>query len=199
MVKHILIATKNAGKAQEFKKLFSEKGIEVKTLLDMENTPEIDENGKTFTENALIKAQTLTDLYKIPVLADDSGIVVDYLNGEPGIYSARYAGDHDDEANKKKLLHNLEGVPFEKRTAHFHCSLVINSPVKDPLIAEGNVEGYIVEKERGKGGFGYDPLFFYPPFDKTFGEITADEKNAVSHRANAIKDLLTKFDEWWEE
>ena len=199
MVKHILIATKNAGKAQEFKKLFSEKGIEVKTLLDMENTPEIDENGKTFTENALIKAQTLTDLYKIPVLADDSGIVVDYLNGEPGIYSARYAGDHDDEANKKKLLHNLEGVPFEKRTAHFHCSLVITSPVKDPLIAEGNVEGYIVEKERGKGGFGYDPLFFYPPFDKTFGEITADEKNAVSHRANAIKDLLTKFDEWWEE
>ena len=102
MVKHILIATKNAGKAREFKKLFSEKGIEVKTLLDMENTPEIDENGKTFTENALIKAQTLTDLYKIPVLADDSGIVVDYLNGEPGIYSARYAGDHDDEANKKK-------------------------------------------------------------------------------------------------
>ena len=160
MVKHILIATKNAGKAREFKKLFSEKGIEVKTLLDMENTPEIDENGKTFTENALIKAQTLTDLYKVPVLADDSGIVVDYLNGEPGIYSARYAGDHDDEANKKKLLHNLEGVPF---------------------------------------GFGYDPLFFYPPFDKTFGETTADEKNAVSHRANAIKDLLTKFDEWWEE
>ena len=119
--------------------------------------------------------------------------------GEPGIYSARYAGDHDDEANKKKLLHNLEGVPFEKRTAHFHCSLVITSPVKDPLIAEGNVEGYIVEEERGKGGFGYDPLFFYPPLDKTFGETTADEKNAVSHRANAIKDLLTKFDEWWEE
>ena len=198
-MRRMIFATGNENKMVEIREILGDLPLEILSMKEAGVYGEVEENGSTFEENALIKARAICKLAGEMVLADDSGLEIDYLNKEPGIYSARYAGDHDDEANKKKLLHNLEGVPFEKRTAHFHCSLVITSPVKDPLIAEGNVEGYIVEEERGKDGFGYDPLFFYPPLDKTFGETTADEKNAVSHRANAIKDLLTKFDEWWEE
>lgn len=195
----ILIATKNAGKAREYRKLFETKGIEVITLKDLNEQVEIIENGKTFSENALIKAQTLTDKLNIPVLADDSGLVVDALNGAPGIYSARYAGDHDDEANNKKLLEELKKVPDEKRTAHFHCSIVATAPDKTPLEANGDVYGLIAHEKHGEDGFGYDPLFYYPEFGKTFGEIGMEEKNKVSHRAKATENLLEKFDEWWNE
>ena len=195
----ILIATKNDGKAREYLKLFEPKGIEVITLKDLNEQVEIIENGKTFSENALIKAQTLTDKLNIPVLADDSGLVVDALNGAPGIYSARYAGDHDDEANNKKLLEALKKVPDEKRTAHFHCSIVATAPDKTPLEANGDVYGLIAHEKHGEDGFGYDPLFYYPEFGKTFGEIGMEEKNKVSHRAKATENLLEKFDEWWNE
>lgn len=195
----ILIATKNDGKACEYRKLFEPKGIEVITLKDLNEQVEIIENGKTFSENALIKAQTLTDKLNIPVLADDSGLVVDALNGAPGIYSARYAGDHDDEANNKKLLEELKKVPDEKRTAHFHCSIVATAPDKTPLEANGDVYGLIAHEKHGEDGFGYDPLFYYPEFGKTFGEIGMEEKNKVSHRAKATENLLEKFDEWWNE
>lgn len=195
----ILIATKNDGKAREYCKLFEPKGIEVITLKDLNEQVEIIENGKTFSENALIKAQTLTDKLNIPVLADDSGLVVDALNGAPGIYSARYAGDHDDEANNKKLLEELKKVPDEKRTAHFHCSIVATAPDKTPLEANGDVYGLIAHEKHGEDGFGYDPLFYYPEFGKTFGEIGMEEKNKVSHRAKATENLLEKFDEWWNE
>ncbi|WDC82145.1 XTP/dITP diphosphatase [Ligilactobacillus ruminis] len=195
----ILIATKNDGKAREYCKLFEPKGIEVITLKDLNEQVEIIENGKTFSENALIKAQTLTDKLNIPALADDSGLVVDALNGAPGIYSARYAGDHDDEANNKKLLEALKKVPDEKRTAHFHCSIVATAPDKTPLEANGDVYGLIAHEKHGEDGFGYDPLFYYPEFGKTFGEIGMEEKNKVSHRAKATENLLEKFDEWWNE
>ena len=195
----ILIATKNDGKAREDRKLFEHKGIEVITLKDLNEQVEIIENGRTFSENALIKAQTLTDKLNIPVLADDSGLVVDALNGAPGIYSARYAGDHDDEANNKKLLEELKKVPDEKRTAHFHCSIVATAPDKTPLEANGDVYGLIAHEKHGEDGFGYDPLFYYPEFGKTFGEIGMEEKNKVSHRAKATENLLEKFDEWWNE
>ena len=147
----ILIATKNDGKAREYRKLFEPKGIEVITLKDLNEQVEIIENGKTFSENALIKAQTLTDKLNIPVLADDSGLVVDALNGAPGIYS------------------------------------------------NGDVYGLIAHEKHGEDGFGYDPLFYYPEFGKTFGEIGMEEKNKVSHRAKATENLLEKFDEWWNE
>lgn len=195
----ILIATKNDCKAREYRKLFEPKGIEVITLKDLNEQVEIIENGRTFSENALIKAQTLTDKLNIPVLADDSGLVVDALNGAPGIYSARYAGDHDDEANNKKLLEELKKVPDEKRTAHFHCSIVATAPDKTPLEANGDVYGLIAHEKHGEDGFGYDPLFYYPEFGKTFGEIGMEEKNKVSHRAKATENLLEKFDEWWNE
>ena len=188
MVKHILIATKNAGKAREFKKLFSEKGIEVKTLLDMENTPEIDENGKTFTENALIKAQTLTDLYKIPVLADDSGIVVDYLNGEPGIYSARYMGeDTSYRIKNQNLIDRLEGVPDEKRTARFVCAIAAVFPDGREFVVRGTVEGRIGYEEKGENGFGYDPIFYLPERGMTTAQLPPEEKNSISHRGNALR------------
>ena len=145
----ILIATKNDGKAREYRKLFEPKGIEVITLKDLNEQVEIIEDGKTFSENALIKAQTLTDKLNIPVLGDDSGLVVDALNGAPGIYSARYAGDHDDEANNKKLLEELKKVPDEKRTAHFHCSIVATAPDKTPLEANGDVYGLIAHEKHG--------------------------------------------------
>ena len=194
----ILIATKNAGKAREFARLFAPKQIEVMTLLDLEDVPPIEENGQTFTENALIKAQTISNYLHIPVLADDSGLVVDALDGEPGIYSARYAGDHDDAANNRKLLNKLEDVAPADRTAHFHCSIVVVQEGKEPLIAMGDAYGQILTAPRGRDGFGYDPLFYYPAKDKTFAEMTASEKNTVSHRGLALQKLLQGFDQWWQ-
>ena len=140
-----------------------------------------------------IKAKAILDYmgYRedILVLADDSGLAVDYLNGAPGVYSARYAGEHgNDEKNNKKLLKELSSVPMESRGAAFKCALVLLGKNTD-IRVEGEVKGYILEEEKGKSGFGYDPLFFYPPFDKTFGEATEDEKNSVSHRGEALKKL----------
>lgn len=195
----ILIATKNAGKAREYQRMFSKLGISVQTLLDMKDVPVIKETGKTFAENALIKANTLTKKLHIPVLADDSGLVVDALDGAPGIYSARYAGDHDDAANKAKLLRELEGVPDDKRTAHFHCTIVVTKEGSEPLIANGDVEGRILTEERGSDGFGYDPLFFYPPAGKSFAEMDMNEKNAVSHRGRALENLEKNFSDWWDK
>ncbi|KRL03068.1 XTP/dITP diphosphatase [Liquorilactobacillus capillatus] len=194
----ILIATKNEGKAKEFKAFFGPKGFKVKTLNEMDELPDIIENGKTFTENALIKAQTLTDKLKMTVLADDSGLMVDALDGAPGIFSARYAGDHDDAANNAKLLRELKGLPLSKRTATFHTSLAVTSVSKEPLIVAGNVKGLILDKQRGADGFGYDPLFYIPELDKTFAELTPIEKNKVSHRGKAVQVLSENFDDWWE-
>lgn len=197
-MKEIVIATKNQGKAREYAAMFAPLGIKVKTLADVKDAPEIVEDGQTFTENALKKAQTLSDFLQMPVLADDSGLVVDVLNGEPGIYSARYAGDHDDDKNNEKLLANLAEVADDKRTAHFHCSVVVTSPIKDPLVVEGDAYGKILHAKRGKAGFGYDPLFFYPELGKTFAELSQDEKNEVSHRGLALRKLMTQLADWWD-
>lgn len=197
-MQEIIIATSNAGKAKEFKKFFEPQGLIVKTLKDYPNLPEIIEDGTTFQENAVKKAQTIADYLKVPVLADDSGLMVDYLNGEPGIYSARYAKDHDDGANNQKLLANLKRVNREQRTAHFHCAIAIACPDKAPLIVEGRVNGEILTAPQGENGFGYDPLFFYPPLQKSFAQLTMEEKNQISHRGQAIKALKNMFKDWWE-
>ncbi|MFT8824060.1 MAG: XTP/dITP diphosphatase [Liquorilactobacillus mali] len=196
-MKKILIATKNEGKAREFRAFFVPKGFRVETLNELKEIPEIIEDGQTFEENALIKAQSLTDVLQTVVVADDSGLMVDALGGEPGIYSARYAGDHDDSANNKKLLEKLKDVPDEKRTATFHTSLVVTRIGKKPLVVNGDVKGKILKKLQGNDGFGYDPLFYLPELDKTFAELTPAEKNKVSHRGRAIKKLSEKFDDWW--
>ncbi|WP_267200902.1 XTP/dITP diphosphatase [Limosilactobacillus kribbianus] len=192
----LVIATKNAGKAREYQKMLAPHGIEVKTLADFPPIS-INENGQSFEENATIKAQTVMEALNLPVMADDSGLVVDALNGEPGIHSARYAGDHDDAANNAKLLAALKDVPYEERTAHFHTTIVALKPDGTKLIANGRVDGQILRERRGENGFGYDPLFYLPAYKKTMAQLTADQKNAVSHRGRALREFMQDFPEWW--
>ncbi|AEB29319.1 ribonuclease PH [Carnobacterium sp. 17-4] len=193
----ILIATANAGKAREFEALFAKKGFKVKTLRDFPEIPEVEETGTTFEENALLKAETIARTLNMLVLADDSGLKVDALDGAPGVFSARYAGEFkSDAANNAKLLHELTGVAKGDRTAQFHCTLALALPGKTSLVVEGEVEGLILTIPKGENGFGYDPLFFVESKGKTMAELTQDEKNEVSHRAVALENLEQVWDDW---
>jgi len=197
MMKEIIIATKNAGKAREFKRIFNDDEFVLKTLLDFPDFPEIRETGTTFAENATIKAHAVMERFNLPTIADDSGLQVDALYGQPGIYSARYAGDHNDAANNAKLLCELGGIAKEKRTARFVSTLVFASPKNDKdLVVEGEVKGLIDTLPRGNDGFGYDPLFYLPELKKTMAEITLDQKNQISHRGQAIKKLEKQWQSW---
>lgn len=198
-MKQIVVATKNPNKAREYRELFAPWQIEVKTLADFDQPIEIEENGTTFEENALIKAQAVVTATQLPVVADDSGLVVDALNGAPGIHSARYAGDHDDDANNDKLLANLVGVSMDQRTAHFHTTLVALKPNGQKLVANGDVNGLILTQRRGENGFGYDPLFFLPKLNSAMAELTDEQKNSVSHRGRAMRQMMTQFESWWTE
>ncbi|MCH9266692.1 XTP/dITP diphosphatase [Pediococcus acidilactici] len=197
MSNQILIATKNEGKLKEFKQIFTAKGIEVLSLKDVDEDVDVQENGLTFEENARLKADSYAKTIGIPVLADDSGLEIDALNGRPGIFSARYAGDHNDAANNAKVLTELGGVPDERRTATFHTTVVVRKPDGTELVANGNLRGRILSVPRGDNGFGYDPLFYVEEKQKTLAQMTREEKNQISHRALAIQDLLTKFDKFW--
>lgn len=193
----ILIATNNAGKAKEFEALFAKKGFKVKTLRDFPEIPEVEETGVTFEENALLKAETIARRLNMLVLADDSGLKVDALDGAPGVFSARYAGEFkSDAANNAKLMHELTGVSKEERTAQFHCTLALALPGKDSLVVEGEVEGIILTIPKGDNGFGYDPLFFVESKGKTMAELTQEDKNTLSHRAVALEKLDSVWDEW---
>ncbi|MBD5806427.1 XTP/dITP diphosphatase [Lactobacillus sp. 0.1XD8-4] len=195
-MKTIVIATKNAGKAREYRKMLTPQGIEIKTLADFPPI-NINENGKTFEENATIKAMTVAKQLQLPVMADDSGLVVDALDGAPGVYSARYAGDHDDAANNAKLLQKLTGVPSEQRTAHFHTTIVAVKPNGTKLVADGRVDGHILHQLTGENGFGYDPLFYVDELQKSMAELTADQKNQISHRGKALRAFMRNFNDWW--
>lgn len=198
-MEELIIATKNKGKAKEFAELFEPLGFRVKTLLDYPDAPDIEETGKTFEENALLKAVGISNIFQKIVIADDSGLVIDALDGRPGVYSARYAGtDKDDEANIQKVLFEMKDVPEEKRTAHFHCTLALVVPGKDPIIVEGTCNGLILTEKRGNNGFGYDPIFYLPHLKKTMAEITSEEKNRISHRGNAIRKLYEHVQEAME-
>lgn len=190
------VATKNAHKLAEFSKIFEGGGITLCSEKDLvEPLPEADETGTTFCENALIKAREGCKVTGMPAVADDSGLCVDYLNGAPGIYSARYAGEHgDDNANNQKLLKELEGVPMEKRTARFISAIACVFPDGREFTVEGAVEGIIDTKTNGNGGFGYDPLFVTEY--GCFGVVPPEVKNSVSHRANAIKKFKEKIKEY---
>ena len=185
----ILIATHNKHKLSEMSRILSPMGYEVVTDTDLGFTlTEAEENGSTFLENARIKAESGCKESGIPCIADDSGLCVDALNGEPGVYSARYSGEHgDDKANNEKLLFNLKDVPDEKRTARFMCSICVSFPDGSEITAEGTCEGKIGYEKRGSNGFGYDPLFMVG--DRSFAELSAEEKDAISHRGNALKKL----------
>jgi len=193
----IVVATKNPGKAREYAEMLAPKGIEVKTLADFPAFA-IDENGQTFEENALIKAQTAVEKLNLSVLADDSGLVVDALNGEPGVHSARYAKDHDDAANNAKLLEKMAGVADEKRTAHFHTTIVGLKPNGAQLTADGRVDGHILHELTGSNGFGYYPLFYVDELHCAMAELNSEQKNAISHRGRALADFMKHFNEWWQ-
>lgn len=197
MNKTIIIATRNQGKAKEFKNLFNEYGYQVKTLLDYPELDDVPETGDTFAENAFQKADAISKELNTIVLADDSGLEVDALDGKPGIYSARFAGEHgNDTKNNQKLVEVLQEVPEADRKANFHCSLVMAGPNREPLFVEGKAFGQILDVGRGEHGFGYDPLFYMPELGKTMAELTSEEKNEISHRARAIKKLEKHLDDW---
>lgn len=193
----IIIATKNQGKAREYREMFAPLGFEVKTLSDFRPLT-INENGNSFEENATIKVEAVVKNLSLPAIADDSGLVVDALGGRPGIHSARYAGDHDDAANRAKLLRELADVPDDKRTAHFHTTIVGLKPDGKKLVANGRVDGHILHQEVGHNGFGYDPLFYVDQLQCSMAQLTPEQKNAISHRGNALREFMKHFDEWWQ-
>lgn len=189
-MKEAIIATHNPGKVKEFKEILEPKGYEVKSLAEIGFTDEIEETGHTFEENAILKAEAVAKAVNKMVIADDSGLSVDNLGGRPGVYSARYAGEQkDDQANIDKVLNELRGIEKEQRTARFRCALAVSIPGEETKTVEGHVEGYIAEEPRGEYGFGYDPIFIVKDKDKTMAELTSDEKNKISHRADALKKL----------
>ncbi|MBE1443512.1 XTP/dITP diphosphatase [Paenibacillus sp. OAS669] len=194
----IVVATRNAGKVKELEPLFRQKGIEVKSLLDYPGMPDIIEDGDTFAANALIKARAIALHLGIPAIADDSGLCVDRLNGEPGVYSARYAGEpSNDEANNRKLLEELSKLPrFDGEQtrslspARFVSAIcLVDAGGQVVSAVECSCEGEILSSPRGDKGFGYDPLFYIPAMDKTMAELSIDQKNAISHRGRAIQAL----------
>jgi len=185
----IVIATKNHGKYLEFKKMLGSATFNIISLIDFPHI-EIKETGSTFDENALIKASTVCQKIGLPTLADDSGLQVRILNGEPGVFTARYAGEHaTDEDNINKLLKKLRGVPLDKRQAQFVCSLALVFPNGQTFLEQGILEGLIAISPRGTEGFGYDPIFFIPELNKTLSEIPIGEKNRISHRAKAMQKI----------
>jgi XTP/dITP diphosphohydrolase len=192
----VVIATRNQGKMKEFAKLFGQKGIRVRSLDDYSDLPPIVEDGATFAENARIKAQTISAHLHVPVFADDSGLSVKALAGDPGVYSARYAGENaTDEQNNEKLLRELEKVtdPADilRSPATFVCALaLVDTATHEIIETEAECGGFILNEPRGSGGFGYDPLFYIPALGKTMAELNTDEKNEISHRAIALRQFF---------
>ena len=193
----MIIATKNAGKAQEFKEMLTPFGIHVQTLLDFaEEMPDVEETGETFQDNAQLKAEQIAAKLQKPVIADDSGLVVDYLNGRPGVYSARYAGNPtDDRANYEKVLTELSEAEKKERTARFVCVLAFAQPGKPTIFKEGTCEGLIAREPKGSNGFGYDPIFIPEGYEVTMAQLEQQVKNKLSHRYHALK----AFQAWLQQ
>jgi XTP/dITP diphosphohydrolase len=192
----VVLATRNQGKVKEFAQRFADIGWEIVPL--PEDAPDVVEDGATFEENAIKKAVSAARFCRLPALSDDSGLEVDALHGKPGVYSARYSGEGaTDGSNNQKLLQEMQGVPTDQRTARFVCALAYvdvdaeGMPI-EPLVVRGTCEGRILETPRGENGFGYDPLMYIPALDKTFAELSPEEKHQISHRGNAIRVLLEK-------
>lgn len=199
-MREIIVATKNPGKAREFGKMLEPIGYHVKTLLDYPEIEDVEETGMSFEENARLKSDTISQLLQLPVLADDSGLVVDALDGAPGIFSARFAGvPSNDARNNAKLLSSLGGLPEDvSRKAHFHCTLALSQPNKQTYVVEGKIYGEIAKFPEGDNGFGYDPLFYIPEQGQTMAQLTDDIKNKISHRAIALRKLEDVILEWLE-
>ena len=198
MKQTIVLATTNKGKTREINRLLKDFPVEIKNLDDFGPIPEVIEDGKTFDDNAYKKASFTARILGYPAMADDSGLCIEALNGAPGIYSARYAGENaTDTDNVKKILHDLNKK--KNRNASFKCVISIAVPTGAALTYEGECKGVITKKPVGKNGFGYDPVFFYPEFNKTFAQLSIEKKGLVSHRGKALKEIadeINKIIEW---
>jgi len=189
MVKKIILATRNKHKLKEIKYLLNFKDIDILTLNDFDNIPEVEESGKSYYENAYLKASLINKLTNFPVLSDDSGLEVEFLGNRPGIYSKRYAGKNGTDKDRiMKLLNELEGVEFKNRRARFVCCafFVYNKKIFNVI---GFCDGFIAFEPKGKNGFGFDPVFYIPELGKTMAQLSFEKKNIISHRANAFKKI----------
>lgn len=187
----LVVATRNSGKLREISHLLAETEIRVLGLDAFADLPEVEEDGETFEANARKKAETVARLTGLLTLADDSGLMVDILNGRPGVRSARFAGaDATDEENNRKLLADLAGIPRERRGAAFHCAMALCRPGDECLFFFGRVSGIILDAPRGEEGFGYDPLFLVREYGKTMAELPLDVKNRISHRGQALSQAV---------
>ena len=193
-MKEIVVASTNKGKIREFKEMLEPMGYTVKSLADFPDMPEIEENGTTFEENAVIKAQSVTDRYGIEAISDDSGLSIDAFGGEPGIHSARYLG-HDTSYDYKNRVILVRMEKESNRNCHYTCAIAVTRPNEEPVVFCDIVECEIAKEPKGENGFGYDPIVYYAPLQKTMAEMTKDEKNAISHRGKAIR----RFEAWMDE
>ena len=193
-MKEIVVASTNKGKIREFKEMLEPMGYTVKSLADFPDMPEIEENGTTFEENAVIKAQSVTDRYGIEAISDDSGLSIDAFGGEPGIHSARYLG-HDTSYDYKNRVILERREKESNRNCHYTCAIAVTRPNEEPVVFCDIVDCEIAKEPKGENGFGYDPIVYYAPLQKTMAEMTKDEKNAISHRGKAIR----RFEAWMDE
>ena len=187
----LVVATRNAGKLKEIRRLLESRGIRVRGLEEFPGVPDVVEDGQTFAENAIKKAEAVAQFTSLPCLADDSGLVVDALQGRPGVHSARFSGaEADDQSNNRKLLDEMAAVPEIQRQAAFCCVMALCMPGQSPRLFQGRVNGAILARQQGEGGFGYDPLFWLPGYNCTMAELPLDTKNQVSHRGQALRQLV---------
>lgn len=191
----LVLASKNPGKLRELQEILGSLGVEVLLESQVGLDLEVEETGTTFEENAFLKADAVMKASGLPAIADDSGLVVDALDGAPGVYSARFGGRESDAARTALLLEKLEGVPADKRTARFVSAIACRLPDGRTVAAKGSCEGVVAAAPRGQGGFGYDPVFLVPSLGKTFAELSAEEKNKISHRGAALRAFAKKFRE----
>lgn len=200
-MKRLIIASNNQHKIVEIKEILKDYNLDIKSLKECNIDVDIEENGITFEENAIIKAEGIYKILKdrneedFIVMSDDSGLMVDYLNGEPGVYSARYAGEHGDSvANNEKLLKNLLGVKWEDRKAKFKASVALINDNYDKIVVSGECHGIVTEEIKENNGFGYDPIFYIPQYEKTFAQMTMQDKNLISHRGKALEEVKKVID-----
>lgn len=195
-MKKIVVATQNKGKVKEIKEILADLPVEVKTMGEAGIDIDVEENGTTFEENAMIKAEAISKLTDALVIADDSGLEIDYLNKEPGIYSARYLGkDTPYDIKNQIIIDRLEGVPKEKRTARFVCAMALAEAGKETVTTYATIEGYIGDHAEGENGFGYDPIFFVDELGTSTASLSLEAKNEISHRAKALRAMVVKIKE----
>jgi len=198
-IRQLVLATQNSHKIHEITRILQSFSFQLLSLKTFPDLPVVEEDGNSFEVNALIKARAIRDFTGLPSLADDSGLEVDALKGAPGIYSARYAGaDGNDARNNEKLLKDLLSVPWESRTARFRCVIAFCNSQHSEWTVAGVCEGRLLEKPKGKSGFGYDPLFIPRGYEQTFAEMDPVEKNKISHRSRALKSFAEKFQEYMD-